>query len=46
MKIKVCTYEQYKYIKNKRKNRRTKIIINRLINKRRRTYKLKYYNHY
>lgn len=46
MKIHVCKCEQCKAVKNKRKNRDIKKIIKRLLNKRRRKNKDKYYNHY
>lgn len=36
MKIKICTCEQCRGIKNKRKNRKFKKIIKKLVNKKRR----------
>ena len=38
--VRVCTCEQCRYIKNKRKNRKYKKKIKRLINKKRRNSKL------
>ena len=35
-KIKICTCEQCRFVKNKRKNIKLKKVINRLINKKRR----------
>lgn len=46
MKVKVCQCEQCKAVKNKRKNRKTKAIIRRYLNKKRRQNKDKYVNFY
>lgn len=45
-RIHICTCEQCRYIKNKRKNRRLKKVIGRLMNKRRRRGEERVYNHY
>ena len=48
MKVKTCTCEQCKGVKNKRKNRKLKARIKRLLNKKRRRdlEDTEYYTHY
>jgi len=47
MKIKICTCDQCKGVKNKRKNRKLKKKIKRLLNKKRRkSTKDEYFNFY